>query len=81
MIEHIIGFGLSVFIIFMGLAVVRVGLLGQHVDRFRLVSYAKNDNEPPKLHHRYITVGLGFIALLLGTALFGLELFLTSKMK
>ena len=80
MTEHIIGIGLSAVIILGGLAIVRVGLVGQHLERFRLVSYVKKNDEKPELYHRYITVGLGLIPLLIGTALFCLEVFLISKM-
>jgi hypothetical protein len=81
MVGHLIFLSLSVVITFLSLAIVRVGLVGEHLDRFHLVSYVKKSNEQPKLYNRYITSGLGILFLLVGTVLFGFEIFFISKLK
>ena len=80
MIANIIGLIISVFVVFGGLAVIRLGKVGRYLDRFRFVSYIKN-NEEPKPFHRYATATLGLIFLIIGTMLFCGEIFLLSKMK
>ena len=57
---------LSVFVIFIGIACVRVGLIGQHLGGAKLVSYVKKYRQEPQLHHRRITVGVGAVLILIG---------------
>jgi UDP-N-acetylmuramyl pentapeptide phosphotransferase/UDP-N-acetylglucosamine-1-phosphate transferase len=57
---------LSAFVIFLGIACVRVGLIGPHLGGAKLVSYVKKYPEEPQLHHRRITVGVGAVAILIG---------------
>lgn len=59
----------SAFVIFLGVAITRVGLYGEHLGRFKLVSYVKKYAEQPRKHHRYITAGGGIVFVLLGLAL------------
>jgi hypothetical protein len=65
MVEIILYLG-SAFVILLGIAVTRVGLYGEHLGRFKLVSYVKKYAEQPSSHHRYITVGIGMVSILLG---------------
>ena len=81
MVGHLITLGLGIFVIFGGLAIILVGLIGRYLDRFHLVSYTMRTDMEPKPHHRCITAGLGVIILLIGTALFSLEIFLLSRMR
>ncbi len=50
---------LSAFLIFVGIAITRVGLYGENLGRFKLVSYVRRYAERPRRHHRYITAGMG----------------------
>jgi hypothetical protein len=54
------------FLIFLGIAITRVGLYGEHLGRLKLVSYVKKYPEQPSPHHRYITAGGGIVVILLG---------------
>ena len=60
--------GLCAFIILIGLSIVRVGLVRQHLGRFKLVSDVRKYAEPPRQLHRFITAGTGMIFVLLGVA-------------
>jgi hypothetical protein len=62
--------GLSVVINFLGLAIIRVGLVGQHLDHLRMVSYVKKCSKEPRWYHRCITIGIGVVSVLLGTSVF-----------
>jgi len=57
---------LSLFLIALGIAVIRVGLIGEHLGRLRLVSFVKKYPDAPRSHHRMITAGLGAIFVPLG---------------
>jgi hypothetical protein len=57
---------LSAFVILIGIACVRVGLIGQHLGGLKLVSYVKKYREEPQLRHRRITVGVGATLILIG---------------
>jgi hypothetical protein len=54
------------FLILIGIAITRVGLYGEHLGRFRLVSYVRKHAEQPRRRHRYITAGMGIVSVLLG---------------
>ena len=56
----------ATFITLMGFLITRVGLHGEHLGTFRLVSYVKTYEEKPRLHHRIITAGSGIVLVLLG---------------
>jgi hypothetical protein len=45
---NLVVLGLSVFTIFLGLAIIRVGLVGKYLDHLRLVSYVKNSSDEPR---------------------------------
>jgi hypothetical protein len=55
----------SAFVILLGVAITRVGLYGEHLGRFKFVSYVKKYAEQPSPHHRYITAGIGIVSILL----------------
>ena len=57
------------FVILLGLAITRVGLYGEHLGGFKLVSYVKKHVERPRWHHRFVTMGIGIASILLGVAL------------
>lgn len=59
---------LSALVIFLGAAITRVGLIGQHLGRLRLVSFVRKYSEPPLWYHRCVTVGIGIGAIILGIA-------------
>jgi len=58
--------GLSALVIFIGIACVRVGLIGKHLGRAKMVSYVKKHPEEPQVYHRQITVGVGALLILIG---------------
>jgi hypothetical protein len=60
---------LYVFVIFIGAAIARVGLYGEHLGRFKLVSSVRKDPDQPSVFHRCVTVGIGIVASLSGVAL------------
>jgi hypothetical protein len=70
---------LSVIVIFIGLAIIRVGLVGQHLDQLRMVSYVKKCSYEPRWHHRCITIGIGIVSVLLGASGFILVVISFSK--
>jgi len=71
----------SVIVIFVGLSIIRLGLAGQYLGRFRLVSNVKKFSDTPQPHNRYITIGIGIIGVLVGTALFATWVVIFSKLK
>ncbi len=60
---------LSLFLVLVGIAIVRVGLQGQFLGRLKLVSQARVYPEKPQRKHRVITISLGAIAILIGMTL------------
>ena len=73
--------GLSVIVIFFGLAIIRVGMIGQYLDHLRMVSYVKQCSYEPRWYHRCITIGIGIISVLLGTSGFIVVVISLSKQK
>ena len=73
--------GLFIIVIFFGLALVRVGFVGQHLDQLRMVSYVKKCSYEPRWYHRCITVGIGVVSVLLGTGGFIVAVIYFSKQK
>ena len=73
--------GLSVIVIFFGLAIVRVGFVGQHLDQLRMVSYVKKCSHEPRWYHRCITIGIGVVSVLFGTGGFIVAVISFSKLK
>jgi hypothetical protein len=73
--------GLSVIVIFFGLAIIRVGFVGQYLDQLRMVSYVKKCNYEPRWYHRCITTGIGIVFVLLGTSGFIAFVLSLSKQK
>jgi hypothetical protein len=59
---------LGVLTIFIGAAIVRVGICGKYLGRLRLVSNVEKYSEQPRRYHRYITAGGGILFILLGAA-------------
>ena len=72
---------LSAFVISIGIARVRVGLIGQHLGGAKLVSYVKKYPEVPQLHHRRITVGVGAVIILIGVGFLFLLVNVISRTK
>jgi hypothetical protein len=64
---NLILWALAAIVIFAGLTIVRVGLLGQYRDRVGIVSLAPKGGGSPRWYHRGITVALGSFFVLLGT--------------
>jgi hypothetical protein len=65
---------LSAFVIFLGIACIRVALTGQHLGTAKLVSYVKKHPEEPRLYHRRITAGVGAVLVLIGVGFLVLQL-------
>jgi|ERR1035441_2404179 uncharacterized membrane protein HdeD (DUF308 family) len=59
---------LCAFVIFVGVAITRVGIYGEHLGRFKCVSYVQKHAERPRRHHRWLTAGMGIVLVLLGLA-------------
>jgi hypothetical protein len=78
---NLVVLGLSVFMIFLGLAIIRVGLVGKYLDHLRLVSYVKKSSDEPRWYHRCITTGMGALFVLLGTGLFVFLVLSLSRLK
>jgi len=57
---------LAGFIIFLGVALIRVGMIGPFLGRWRMVSFVKKYPDQPKLYHRWFTAGIGIVCVLLG---------------
>jgi UDP-N-acetylmuramyl pentapeptide phosphotransferase/UDP-N-acetylglucosamine-1-phosphate transferase len=72
---------LPAFVIFLGIACIRVGLTGQYLGRAKLVSYVKKHSEEPQLHHRRITAGVGAVFILIGISLLVLQLNVLTRTK
>ncbi len=64
------------FTIFIGAAIVRVGINGKYLGRLRLVSNVEKYREQPRRYHRCITAGGGILFILLGAASVIAEFFL-----
>ncbi len=77
--HNLIDLGLSVILIFFGLAIIRVGFVGQHLDQLRMVSYIKKCSYEPRWYHRCITIGIGVVSVLLGTGGFVVAVLYFSK--
>jgi hypothetical protein len=60
---------LGALVVFLGIAITRVGLYGEYLGRFKLVSHVQKYAERPRRHHRYITAGMGVVFVLLGIVL------------
>ena len=58
---------LSAVLLFLGAAITRVGIVGQNLGTFKLVSFVRKYPEPPRWYHRVVTVGIGVISILVGT--------------
>ena len=78
---NLIIFGLSIILTFLGLAIIRVGLVGRYLDRLWLVSHVKKREGEPLWYHRCITTGVGILALVIGTSLFILVILARSRAK
>lgn len=46
-----------------GIAIVRVGFLGEHLGRGRFLSHVQLHPEPPQWYHRFLTVAVGAIVI------------------
>ncbi len=68
----------SLVLVALGVAIIRVGLIGQYLGGLRLVSFVKKYPENPRLHHRIITTGIGMVSVLLGLG-FGILAFCISR--
>lgn len=73
--------GGSALLIFLGVAIVRVGLIGKHLGSARLVSFVKKYPEAPQPRHRQITVGIGVALLLFGAGLAILQFIVLARIK
>lgn len=71
--------GLSIILIFFGLAIIRVGLVGKYLDQLWQVSYVTKRDREPLWYHRCITSGVGILSLALGTSVFILVVVALSK--
>jgi hypothetical protein len=73
--------GLSAIVILFGLAIIRVGFVGQYLDQLRMVSYVKKCSYERRWYHRCITIGIGIVSILLGTSGFIVVVLSLSKQK
>ena len=64
---NLILWGLSAIVIFAGLTIIRVGLVGEYRHQSGIVSISRRGGGSPHWYHRGITVVLGFFFVLLGT--------------
>jgi uncharacterized membrane protein (DUF485 family) len=64
---------------FLGAAIIRVGLFGRYLGGLRLVSYVRKYLSEPRWYHRLITAGGGFLVVLLGIGLFIFAFVLSAK--
>ncbi len=69
MMERFVFLGLSALVIFLGAAMVRVGVAGKYLGRWKLVSFVEKHPETPRLYHRWITAGVGAAFVLIGVGL------------
>jgi hypothetical protein len=56
------------FLILLGVAIMKVGVQGERLGAFKLVSHVQRYPGPPRRHHRYVTVGIGILSVLVGLA-------------
>jgi hypothetical protein len=67
--------------IFLGVALIRVGMIGPFLGRWRMVSFVKKYPDQPKLYHRWLTAGIGIVSILLGIGMTFLQLIVFPRMK
>jgi hypothetical protein len=67
-------------VIFLGAAIIRVGLRGQYLGGLKLVSNVRKYPAEPRWYHRLITVALGVLSVLFGIGFF-ISVFVLSAMK
>jgi len=72
---------LAGFIIFLGVALIRVGMIGPFLGRLRLVSFVKKYPDQPQLYHRWFTAGIGVVCVLLGIGFTILQLIVFPRRK
>jgi hypothetical protein len=77
----LIVFGVSVIVIFLGLAIIRVGFVGRYLGQLKMVSYVKKYSYEPRSYHRWITIGIGIVFVLLGTSAFIVVMLSLSKQR
>ena len=81
MAETLTILSLAGFIIFLGVALIRVGMIGPFLGRWRMVSFVKKYPDQPNLHHRWFTAGIGVVSVLLGIGITILQLIVFPRMK
>ena len=81
MAETLTIISLAGFIIFLGVALIRVGIIGPFLGRWRMVSFVKKYPDQPKLYHRWFTAGIGIVCVLLGIGFTFLQLIVFPRMK
>jgi hypothetical protein len=64
--EKLILFCFCVSIVFLGAAIIRVGIRGRYLGSLKLVSNVRKYPVEPLWYHRSITVALGILSLLFG---------------
>ena len=72
---------LAGFLMFLGVALIRVGMIGPFLGRLRMVSFVKKYPDRPKLPHRWFTAGIGIVCILLGIGFAILQLIVFPRMK
>jgi UDP-N-acetylmuramyl pentapeptide phosphotransferase/UDP-N-acetylglucosamine-1-phosphate transferase len=66
----------SILLLALGSLIVRVAWRGEHLGRFRLVSYVRVHEGVPRRHHRVVTAAIGGMSLLIGLTFALLALYL-----
>jgi NADH:ubiquinone oxidoreductase subunit 5 (subunit L)/multisubunit Na+/H+ antiporter MnhA subunit len=77
-VENLILFCLCISLVFLGAAIIRVGLRGQYLGGLKPVSNVRKYPAEPNWYHRLITVALGVLVVLFGIA-FIYEFVLSAK--
>jgi len=68
--EELILFCLCVSLVFLGAAIIRVGMRGRYLGSLKLVSNVRKYPTEPRWYHRSVTVAFGILSVLFGIGSF-----------
>ncbi len=68
--EELILFCLCVSLVFLGAAIIRVGMRGRYLGSLRLVSSVRKYPTEPRWYHRSVTVAFGILSVQFGIGSF-----------
>ncbi len=74
--EDIAFVSVCLLVMFISVAIIRVGLYGEHLGRFKFVSFEQKYAERPTRRHRCVTAGMGLTFFLVGVAMLVFEFIL-----